>query len=572
MGYKFICIGTLIFFWVYTGICQNVGIQIPNPESTLDINGNLSLRSTDLVIGEGNHLALDVNSNPFSNYRISGPTAPFSISGFSYPNDGRVLYLLNNSNQSMTIFNEDANALPSEQIVTGTGNNIIIPHNGSLQLMYDGLLQKWMVKNTSNENGGNSNQWIDSGNDISNGNSGNVGIGTNTPIAKLEVQSLSSYTVPNFTIKELNPIEFARLQMYNASSDNFWQLGALNNNGLVADERFLIHNSRFGNVVTLSGDGNVGLGLNHLFPLASLDVLRGTAPWGTAVFRGSETFSYFNYGDGEQTYIRAGKYGSFVKINDNHNGDVFLASGGGNVNVGSNNFPAATLDVSNKVNKNTAIFRGVEANSVFNSGIFNGNTYIRGGYFNSNIITADQGTMKLGVGNSDPTATLSVGRKDSPDGTAVFWGTSHGSHFNYSLDEDTYIRGGKDNSKVLINDTHGGNVLMANGGGNVGIGIANPFERLAVNGTIRSKEIVVETNNWPDYVFDQNYKRMNLYEVEAFIIENKHLPKVPCAKELESSGLHLGEMQKKMMEKIEELTLYIIELKREIDFIKTKQR
>ena len=79
MVYKFICIVTLIFFWLSTGICQNVGIQIPNPESTLDINGNLSLRSTDLVIGEGNHLALDVNSNPFSNFRISGPSAPFSI-------------------------------------------------------------------------------------------------------------------------------------------------------------------------------------------------------------------------------------------------------------------------------------------------------------------------------------------------------------------------------------------------------------------------------------------------------------------------------------------------------------
>ncbi len=91
---------------------------------------------------------------------------------------------------------------------------------------------------------------------------------------------------------------------------------------------------------------------------------------------------------------------------------------------------------------------------------------------------------------------------------------------------------------------------------------------LAVNGKIRSTEVVVETG-WADYVFDKNYKLPSLYELEKFIQEKKHLPNIPAAAEIETNGLHVGDVQKRMMEKIEELTLYIIDLKKEIDQLKT---
>jgi hypothetical protein len=100
--------------------------------------------------------------------------------------------------------------------------------------------------------------------------------------------------------------------------------------------------------------------------------------------------------------------------------------------------------------------------------------------------------------------------------------------------------------------------------GNVGIGTTNPTYKLSVNGNIRSKEVVVETG-WADYVFDETYPLRPLSEVADFIRLNKHLPNIPSAKEIEQNGLSLGETQKKMMEKIEELTLYIIELKKEMD-------
>ena len=59
-------------------------------------------------------------------------------------------------------------------------------------------------------------------------------------------------------------------------------------------------------------------------------------------------------------------------------------------------------------------------------------------------------------------------------------------------------------------------------------------------------------------------------ELEKYVDENKHLPNIPSAKEIEKDGQHLGEIQRKMLEKIEELSLYVIELKKEIDILKKK--
>ena len=101
-------------------------------------------------------------------------------------------------------------------------------------------------------------------------------------------------------------------------------------------------------------------------------------------------------------------------------------------------------------------------------------------------------------------------------------------------------------------------------GGNVGIGISNPAEKLAVNGTIRAKEIKVENQIWPDYVFEDDYKKHSLAEIEAFIKKHKHLPEIPSAMEVRTSGISLGEIDAKLLQKIEELTLLLIEQGKQI--------
>ncbi len=118
------------------------------------------------------------------------------------------------------------------------------------------------------------------------------------------------------------------------------------------------------------------------------------------------------------------------------------------------------------------------------------------------------------------------------------------------------------NMRIFCNSAF--RIFIAAATGNVGIGTDNPTYKLSVLGNIRSTEVVVETG-WADYVFDEKYQLHSLNEVEKFIQQNKHLPNIPSAKEVKENGLSLGDTQKKMMEKIEELTLYLIEQDKKIE-------
>lgn len=83
---------------------------------------------------------------------------------------------------------------------------------------------------------------------------------------------------------------------------------------------------------------------------------------------------------------------------------------------------------------------------------------------------------------------------------------------------------------------------------------------LIVDGKIRSEEVKVEIINGPDYVFEQDYELRTLKETKKYISENKHLPEIPSAHEMEENGLDLGDMNMRLLKKIEELTLYQIQL------------
>ncbi len=201
---------------------------------------------------------------------------------------------------------------------------------------------------------------------------------------------------------------------------------------------------------------------------------------------------------------------------------------------------------------------------------YSGYAYVQTHTNNDLLFSTNNGSIQMtlttagnvGIGNAAPNARLVVTRGTSAtafDGTAAFAGTTNISHFNYGTTEDTYIRGGKDNARVFLAD---------NIGGAVGIGTyTTAGYKLAVNGNIRSKEVVVETG-WADFVFAKEYKLLPLSEVESFIKTNKHLPDVPSAIEIQTNGLKVGEMQTKAMQKIEELTLYIIEMKKEMEAMK----
>ncbi len=117
--------------------------------------------------------------------------------------------------------------------------------------------------------------------------------------------------------------------------------------------------------------------------------------------------------------------------------------------------------------------------------------------------------------------------------------------------------------------------IPANGlyvSGNVGIGTTTPTTKLAVNGTIRSREVLVEAAPWPDYVFAKGYDLPTLREVADHIRKNGHLQDIPSAEEVEENGVKLGEMNTKLLRKIEEITLYLIHQENDISSMKEEIR
>jgi len=205
-------------------------------------------------------------------------------------------------------------------------------------------------------------------------------------------------------------------------------------------------------------------------------------------------------------------------------------------------------------------------------------------------------TGRVGIGTVTPTTQLTVGKTA---GDAVLRlentgnGNSSGIDFVRERQSGPGVHGG---SIFLDSDTSSNNALLylqaqtasansgftgalgANNGvrlvlrggtgaatfdyGNVGIGITNPTQKLEVNGTIRAQEVVIEASPWPDYVFTSNYTLPSLTEVAAHIEAEGHLPGVPSAATVAEHGVPVGEMQATLLRKVEEMTLYMIQLER----------
>ncbi len=105
----------------------------------------------------------------------------------------------------------------------------------------------------------------------------------------------------------------------------------------------------------------------------------------------------------------------------------------------------------------------------------------------------------------------------------------------------------------------------------VGIGTdATGSHKLAVEGSIGAREIKVEASGWSDFVFYKDYQLRPLKEIERFISKNKHLPDIPSESDVIKNGINLGEMDAKLLQKIEELTLYAIQQEKRLNSIELK--
>jgi len=136
--------------------------------------------------------------------------------------------------------------------------------------------------------------------------------------------------------------------------------------------------------------------------------------------------------------------------------------------------------------------------------------------------------------------------------------------------QKSYIWQTGDNLNIGVSSATG-RIIMNTNQVQIGTNSALPAGfKLGVGGKIICEELKVklQSSGWPDYVFAEDYKLASLKEVEKFIQQNRHLPNIPTASEIEKNGLEVGDMQKRMMEKLEELTLYIIQQQKEIEALK----
>jgi hypothetical protein len=178
----------------------------------------------------------------------------------------------------------------------------------------------------------------------------------------------------------------------------------------------------------------------------------------------------------------------------------------------------------------------------------------------------------VGIGTTLPNVRLHVsGGADVEPGSGGFIVTGSTTSTNIGIDDNEIMARNNGAVSTLYFNNDGGDVVMCTSSGNVMIGTTTPATGyiLSVDGKVMAEEVRVQlSGNWPDYVFDEKYQLPSLYNLETAVKTNKHLPGIPSAEEMKKNGITVGEMQTKMMEKIEELTLYIISLQKQIDELK----
>jgi sporulation protein YlmC with PRC-barrel domain len=341
---------------------------------------------------------------------------------------------------------------------------------------------------------------------------GNVGIGTSSPVEKLEV---------NGGLKVSGSLTASTLQLTGLNIEV----------GSDPCNNFIIAGPN-GNLTTYSEDCFTNS------PLAFWSTLGNTFPNNINRFIGT-----------------INNYDFRIKTN---NIERMIVKADGKVGIGTSN-PSSLLDI-----KGTGNSSATSSLSISNS--------------TASSILFVRDDVKIGVGTFSPEQMLSVNGGVNID---------HSNSNNGTIDNALKFGGNNSGEGIGSKRTQGSGQyaldfytsyssrMTITNDGKVGIGIdpstTGGTYKLYVDGGIASREVKVMLGNFPDYVFSDDFSLMSLKELEEFIKINKHLPEIPSAKEVEDKqGFEVGDMQLKLLKKIEELTLYIIQQQKEIDGLRQK--
>ena len=339
----------------------------------------------------------------------------------------------------------------------------------------------------------------------------------NTPAAfdSLKVTGLSGsgnrtvYVDPNGNLKQGNPVPTSINWFLNGNITSGEYIGTNNNQDFIIKTDA---NGSGGEVMRVTAGGNVGIGTST--PNCIFEVHPPSGQNGICVHTSS-----LSGGFGVLSATNSNLANAFIVSNSISNSNPFIVKGDGKTGIGT-----------------STIGNNMQLEVAGSVSIYDGN-----------------GNTSLFFGREQPTIQALTPANQYGEWGMQYWAGSSKGGNNI---------GGMNFWKPFGSDGIGGNAfLFLQDDGNVGIGTENPDPqyKLSVNGGVRAKKVVVEIG-WADYVFKKDYKLLPISELEKYVSINNHLPNIPSSQEIETKGLDLGSVQAKQMEKIEELTLYIIEV------------
>jgi len=421
---------------------------------------------------------------------------------------------------------------------------------------------------------------------------GNVGIGTNTPTGKLHIKE-GSLVISREIFTPPSPIDnLLAFRIDDGRSGvpiHTWKFDNLigNEYGLHISLTPHTYTTPLHSYLFLGTNGLIGVGNKN--PKSKLDITGGIRADAATIA-------------GPLSARKLTVDSVFVNGNTTSYGDTYL---NGNVGIGTN-VPQARLDVNGSFRAQSASITGdITVENIIVRGrlsiqhlALQSIKILNNSFLMGNVgIGTEQPQQKLHISGGNVLISKTTYRAPSGhDGSILFGGPRHDDFPNgiWGIGYDgfsglqffrPYNLGGGEFFNCY---------LFLHNGGNVGIGTCLPQAKLDVNGSlraqsatltgainalsaninglIRTKEINVTLAGWSDFIFDKNYELMPLSEVEEFITENHHLPNVPSAAEVEVNGVNIGEMNAILLQKIEELTLYIIQLEKRLSEVETKKK